>query len=140
MHEQPGAGHWWDGPESDGVDCVDWPPLFSLMEERRLDPLELEFNYRSPTPSLNAVHSFATMEAALDPFSDVEIVSTISDGALSLETTNVASLKIDGAALLSRDVTSLTVNGETQALEESAIHIGETTRKTPKQYLSLIHI
>ena len=134
MHEQPGAGHWWDGPESDGVDCVDWPPLFSLMEERRLDPIELEFSYRSPTPSLNALHSFVTLEAALDPFDDLTIESRLDGQALSVETNNVASLRIDGSALLSRDVTSLVVNGETQPLEEGSLHFGQMVQKNPSQY------
>ena len=134
MHEQPGAGHWWDGPESDGVDCVDWPPLFSLMEERRLDPLELNFNYRSPTPSLNAVHSYATMTAAVDPFSDIEITSTFDQGALNVETSNVAALMLDGGALLSKDVTSLTVNGQGLSLEDGTINVGESVLKSPEQY------
>ena len=134
MHEQPGAGHWWDGPESDGVDCVDWPPLFDLMEERRLDPFELDFNYRSPSPSLNGVHSFATMDAALDPFQDVSVSSTKDGNTVSVDTTNVASLTIDGAALLSRGIESVTINGETRVLEDGSFQVGTPTRKTPEQY------
>ena len=31
MHEEPGAGHWWNGDAGPGVDCVDWPPMFQFM-------------------------------------------------------------------------------------------------------------
>jgi len=30
-HFQEGAGHWWDGDASTGVDCVDWPGIFDLF-------------------------------------------------------------------------------------------------------------
>lgn len=134
MHEEPGAGHWWDGPQSDGVDCVDWPPLFELMENRRLDPYELEFQYTSPTPSLNATHSFATLEAASDPFADLQIVSTLEGTTLRVDTTNVASLKLDGTALLERGVSELVVDGVNQSLVNDDIVVGEEVRKKPDLY------
>ena len=31
--------------ESAGVDCVDWPPMFAFMQDRRLDPVELDFEF-----------------------------------------------------------------------------------------------
>jgi glycosidase/predicted peptidase len=36
-HEQPGAGHWWDGDASPGADCVDWPPIFEFFHKHQLD-------------------------------------------------------------------------------------------------------
>ena len=56
LHVEPGAGHWWDGDASPGVDCVDWPPLFELMEVTTFDPYALDFTYKTPSPSVNAVH------------------------------------------------------------------------------------
>lgn len=32
-HEQPEAGHWWDGDSAPGADCVDWPPIFELFTQ-----------------------------------------------------------------------------------------------------------
>ena len=36
-HEQPGAGHWWDGEKAAGADCVDWPPIFEMFDRHRLE-------------------------------------------------------------------------------------------------------
>ncbi|CAN5870330.1 hypothetical protein BH11PLA1_BH11PLA1_15380 [soil metagenome] len=32
MHEQAGAGHWWDGDASEGADCLQWPGLWAVVE------------------------------------------------------------------------------------------------------------
>jgi len=34
VHEQPGAGHWWDASDEPGTDCVDWGPMFELFARR----------------------------------------------------------------------------------------------------------
>ena len=128
MHEQPGAGHWWDGPESDGVDCVAGRRSSILWRSVVWTP-SMDFNYRSPSPSLNGV-LFATMDAALDPFQDVSVSSTKDGNTVSVDTTNVASLTIDGAALLSRGIESVTINGETRVLEDGSFQVGTPTRKT----------
>ncbi|MCZ7680654.1 MAG: prolyl oligopeptidase family serine peptidase [Sandaracinaceae bacterium] len=47
-HEEPGAGHWWDGEAAPGADCVDWLPIFEAMEASALDPTELEFDFPLP--------------------------------------------------------------------------------------------
>jgi poly(3-hydroxybutyrate) depolymerase len=36
VHEQPGAGHWWDVSDEPGADCVDWPPLFDFLARHAL--------------------------------------------------------------------------------------------------------
>jgi hypothetical protein len=36
VHYQEGAGHWWDGDASPGVDCVDWPPFFEMFRRNRI--------------------------------------------------------------------------------------------------------
>ena len=43
--EQPGVGHWWDGEESPGVDCVDWPAMFEFMQTHTVDPNETDFTF-----------------------------------------------------------------------------------------------
>ena len=35
-HEQPGAGHWWDD-DKPGVACVDWPGIWAMFAQHRLD-------------------------------------------------------------------------------------------------------
>jgi hypothetical protein len=66
-HEQPGAGHWWDVDPAPGADCVDWAPMMEMMEDRRLDPHELDFEFTSPSPAYAPSHSFVTLESAESP-------------------------------------------------------------------------
>ena len=43
--------------------------------------------------------------------------------------TTTAALTIDGAALLSRGIESVTINGETRVLEDGSLQVGTQTRK-----------
>ena len=71
------------------------------------------------------------MDAALDPFQDVS-VSSIQDGnTVHVDTTNVASLTIDGAALMSRGIESVTINGETRVLEDGSFQVGNANAENP---------
>lgn len=62
--EQPGGGHWYDTTEEPGADCVDFPPLFSFFNRRRLpDPREVKHvAFTSLHPGLNARNRWATIE------------------------------------------------------------------------------
>ncbi len=107
-HWEQGAGHWWDGDKAEGADCVDWPPLFALMQQRKLDPFELSFHWRSPGPYYAHQHSYLTIEAASSPMNDT-IADSVFDGAkLTLTLQNVRRARIDGAALRARGVQQLT--------------------------------
>jgi len=134
-YEQPGAGHWWDlDGEEEGADCVDWDPLFDFMEERTLDPYELDFRFRSSSPSYSAEHSYVTILSAADAYEDVFIESSTQGSDVELTTTNVRSLQVDGAALTSRGVTSLLVDGEAVELSEETLFVGEEGGKTREVY------
>jgi hypothetical protein len=133
-HEQPGAGHWWDGDASAGADCVDWPPLFDLMTERRLDPYELEFDFKSPTPSTSATHSYVTLHAASSPYEDMSLTASASGSNATLSTTNVLSLSLQGDALLEQGITSISVNGETLSVEEGEMRVGSDSQKDSDSY------
>jgi predicted esterase len=41
LHEEAGAGHWWDKDNEPGASCVDWAPMFDLFSRRRI-PLTKE--------------------------------------------------------------------------------------------------
>ncbi len=134
-YEQPGVGHWWDlDGEDEGADCVDWDPLFAFMEERRLDPLELDFRFRSPSPSYSPTHSYVTVLSALDAYQDFLIESTNDGGAVTLVTSNVRALEIDAAGLRSRGVSSLTVDGELVDLAQDSLQLGQLDGKTREVY------
>jgi poly(3-hydroxybutyrate) depolymerase len=130
-HEEPGAGHWWDGDAAPGADCVDWPPLFDFMQARTLDPVELEFTFRSPSPAYSPRHSFVTLESAITPMEDLVVSSApVDEETVEVTTTNVRSLSIDGAALRGRGVVTAVIDGETHAVPDGVLRIGPATGKT----------
>jgi poly(3-hydroxybutyrate) depolymerase len=132
--EQPGAGHWWDGDASPGVDCVDWPPMMEMMRTRRLDPYELDFEFVSPSPAYSAEHSFVTLESAQTPFDNLAIASRRSGSTVTLTTTNVRSFRIDGAALLARGVDEVVVDGDSRPVPDGPLWIGPATGKNRGVY------
>jgi hypothetical protein len=123
-HWQVGAGHWWDGDVGEGADCVDWPPLFALMQERTLDPLELTFRWRSPGPYYTWRHSYLHVDAATSPLLDVEAESVFDGATLTLTLSNVRRARVDGAALRGRGLSAITVAGLGQAKQTLALPDG----------------
>lgn len=131
FHEQPGAGHWWDGDAGAGADCVDWPPLFETMETRTLDPFELDFTFRSPSPWVSPTHSYVTLRSLKDPAADMVATSAVSGATVTLTTTNVRSLVIDGAALRGRGVTKVVVDGAPHDVPDGPLPVGPQSGKRP---------
>ena len=132
-HEQEGAGHWWDGDRAGGADCVDWPELFEFMEARALDPFELEFDFRSPGVQVSPKHSYVTLRSAESPLEDLEVHSMPMGETVQLDTQNVRSMVLDGAALTAQGVARVVVNGEELAVTEGAMEWGPQAGKRPGQ-------
>lgn len=130
-HEEPGAGHWWDGDASAGADCVDWPPLFDFMYERQLDPYEMDFQFTTPSPWVNAEHSFVTIRSASDPYEDCTVVSQLEGSTVIVTTTNVRSLVVNADPLGDDGVTALIIDGETYDSVEGSIAVGPQDGKRP---------
>jgi hypothetical protein len=130
-HEEPDAGHWWDGDLAPGVDCVDWPPLFEFMQAHTLDPYELDFTFVSPTPSYSARHSFLTLRSAGTPYRDLRVTSERVGATVVVSTDNVRSLEVDGRALRSRGITELVVDGTAHAIPEGPLVVGPEDGKRP---------
>lgn len=129
-HEQPGAGHWWDGDRSPGADCVDWPPLFELMQARRLDPTELDFTFTTPSPWVSPRHSYVTVLSALGTDADVVLTSVREGASVRLTTRNARAVEINGNALRAKGITSITVDGTARDVPAANFTVGETTGKT----------
>ncbi len=130
-HWEKGAGHWWNGDKAEGADCVDWPPLFDLMKNRQLDPVELSFRFQSPGPWYTDRYSFARIRSAESPLQDC-VVQSIFDGAtVKVSTKNVRTLEIDGAALRSKGPMSIDVDGKVYQLPDGPLVIGPTDGKRP---------
>lgn len=134
LHEEPGAGHWWDRPDTPGADCVDWAPLFAFMQSRRLDPMETTFRFVTPTPAVSAQHAFVTVRSAADPLQDVTVGAAQTGDAVAVTTTNARSLSLDAAALRQRGVRSLTVDGRAVALTGDRVTVGPEDGKRPGQH------
>ena len=130
-HEQPGAGHWWDGEASPGADCVDWPPLFEFMQAHRLEPWETDFDFVTPGPWVTPRHSFVTLRSALSADADCGIASRRDGDTLTLTTRNVRGLELDGDALLTLGITGVTVDGEAVSVAAGPLPFGPQTGKHP---------
>ncbi|MEO0324352.1 MAG: prolyl oligopeptidase family serine peptidase [Myxococcota bacterium] len=134
-HEEPGAGHWWDrDPDRPGADCVDWAPMWTMMSERRVADVELDFDFRTPSPSVSATHAYVRVRSAATPLEDVVIESRADGAAVTLTTTNVRSLVLDGDALTRAGVATLAVDGEAVSVRSGAIPVGPQEGKRDDQY------
>jgi choline monooxygenase len=129
-HEQPGAGHWWNVSPEGGVDCVDWPPLHDFMQDHRLDPFELDFDFTTPAPWVNPTHSYVTIRSARSADDDCTIVSESDGSSVSLTTRNVRSMILNGAALIEQGVDALIVDGDEVDLTPGDLPIGPQDGKT----------
>ena len=146
MHEEPGAGHWWNGTagpdgvrgtEDDfeaqpgGADCVDWPPLMALMQARTVDPMTLDFHFRSASPAYSPQYSYVRIASRLSPMRDVILDSAFDAeaGAVVLDTDNSRSLVLDGAALRARDVDEVIVDGVAFPVPDGPLMVGPTSGK-----------
>jgi poly(3-hydroxybutyrate) depolymerase len=69
-HEQPGAGHWWDGDDEPGAACVDWRPMFEMFSRRRVPSADevRRVQFATPHPGVSAGAWWATIESAKRAF------------------------------------------------------------------------
>ena len=102
LHTQPGAGHWWDGDASPGVDCVDWPPIFDLFNSARRPSATDNVGWVSVDPSVCARKSWILVEQPFEygrPFEvegDRRFQTRSHDNrSFLLKTRNVRRLKIE---------------------------------------------
>lgn len=97
--EQKGAGHWWDLPETAGVDCVDWAPMMEMFSRRTLPPPEsvVDVDFATMSPGVSATRAWATIECqqhALQP-SRVRLHLEPNRRVLSGTTENVLRMTVD---------------------------------------------
>jgi pimeloyl-ACP methyl ester carboxylesterase len=100
VHEQPGAGHWWDADErTAGVDCVDWAPMFDFFARHRLprDDEVRQIDFTTPSPGVTSRCHWLTIEAQTRQFqpSHVSIRVNPPDRRIVGTTENVERLSID---------------------------------------------
>ena len=132
-HEEPGVGHWWDGYPEPGAACVDWPPMFELMQQRQRTVNLLDFDFASPSPWVTSRRSFVEIRAAENPLQDVEISSSRNGNTLTVTSTNVASMVIDTETLRGAGIQTLIVDGQAADLSAATLSIG-AAEKVPGQH------
>jgi predicted esterase len=102
-HEQPNAGHWWDGDDEPGAACVDWAPMFDLFARRRIPAAdELRgLTFMTANPAVSSRYHWVTIESqvkALAP-SSIKLRYTPLDHRIVGTTNNVHRLAFDFARL-----------------------------------------
>ncbi len=132
FHTEPGAGHWWDNdPDEPGADCVDFQPMIDKAEATILDPVPLDFTFTTPGSWVSSTRSFATVSSCASPMDNCSVSSVATGTDVAVTTSNVRTLYIDGDALKSKQVGSLTVDGQSHAIVDGSIRIGPEGGKVP---------
>jgi hypothetical protein len=107
--------------------------MMEFIQDHRLDPFELDFDFRSASPRVNPTHSYVTIGSVVSPLSDATLRSRMTDAGLVLETDNVRSLVLDGQALRDRGVEVLTVDDVEVIVEDGPTFVGPVDGKRPGQ-------
>ena len=130
-YEDPAGRHWWDNDaDEEGADCVDWEPMIAVMEGRTLDPTELDFRFTSAGPWVSARHSFVALRSCTSPLESCVVESHAAAAEVTVTTTNVRSLELDGAALLAKGIQSAVVDGVAHPVSAAPLAIGPAGGKT----------
>lgn len=103
VHEEPGAGHWWENSDEPGAECVDWAPMFDFFARHRLpasgEVRQVEFV--TPNPGVSSRCHWIVIEQLSTPgqTGSVSIRFDPHKRRFAGTTANVARLTIDLPAL-----------------------------------------
>jgi poly(3-hydroxybutyrate) depolymerase len=90
-HEQPGAGHWW------GNQCVDWPPIFQMIADSRLNLDAPHVDFTTQNPAVASNDRWVTILEQREFLVPSRIVADRSaDGSVKIATDNVAAFRLAG--------------------------------------------
>ncbi|MHC4846997.1 MAG: carboxylesterase family protein, partial [Planctomycetota bacterium] len=110
MHLEPGKGHWYNGPASKGVDCVDWPGIFELFAahpEPVKNPQKIEF--LSADPSIDSQHHWLTYLQPLEYGKSASFTAAGTDKMTMISTHNVRRFRCEKSGAVIVDKTSFQV-------------------------------
>ena len=95
-YEQPGAGHWW------GNRCVDWPPIFSMFEQSRIDPAPHRVDFTTVDSAIASTRAWVTIEQQLVARQPSRIIAEFDakNYSVHIQTNNTASLSLDLSAFI----------------------------------------
>ncbi len=99
VHEQPGAGHWWESSDEPGAECVDWPGFFDLFARRRLPAMEAvrSLDFTTANPEVSARCHWLTVLSQERPLlpSSARLSLDPHRRRITGETANIARLRLD---------------------------------------------
>lgn len=131
-HEQPEAGHWWDGNPAPGAECVDWIPLFEFFR-RHVKPLQpLSIKFKTPNPAISASSGWITIYSQESP-SRHSSVSADADprvGAVTISTDNVERLMLALGEILPQSDAKIQIDGTSlSAPAQAPVYLLKTSEK-----------
>ena len=94
MHYQPGAGHWWDGSEAGGADCVDWPPFFDLFRAASIPVAPESLSFLTADPAVDATHHWVRVEQLRREGTPARVRARRDGRTVRVETTNVRRIEV----------------------------------------------
>jgi dienelactone hydrolase len=118
-HEQPGAGHWWDGPQGAGADCLDWPGITAAIKSSTVaDPDTFSFSTPHPGVSSNAFWLQIVQQLVWGEMSKVSGTWKASPAEIWITTENVERISISDRSGKKRP-TALKINGQSLQISQS---------------------
>jgi hypothetical protein len=96
-YEQPGAGHWW------GNRCVDWAPIFAMIEYSRIEAVPNRVDFTTIDPGIASNRAWVTIEQQSIAREPSRIIAQFDpeEYAVTVETKNVEALSLDLSAFMS---------------------------------------
>ncbi len=118
-YEEPDAGHWWDDGDTEGAECVDWPPLFDFFARHSLpaDAEVRQVDFITANPGVVAWSHWAGIEAQTKALnqSKISIRCNPPERAFIGTTENVERLSLKLDYLPGNEDISVTLDGQTIA-------------------------
>lgn len=116
IHEQAGAGHWWDSSDEPGAYCVDWPPMFDFFSKRRIPETRQirNVNFTTANPGVSSESFWACIYSQITPlqFSKININYDPHRNRFIGDTENVHILRLKTDFLLSKNNISVIIDGQ----------------------------
>jgi len=99
-HFQEGAGHWWNGDASPGVDCVDWPPIFETFRKAPVGEVPAKIEFLTVDPAVDARHHWIEVAQPLRYGHPIHVRAEwdSSKKTVAVVTENARRLRVDPPA------------------------------------------
>lgn len=138
-HEQPGAGHWWDGPQGAGADCLDWPGITAAIKTSTIGNPD-SFTFTTPHPGVSSQAFWVSIlqQSVWGEMSKVSAIWKTSPAEIWITAENIERLAIAQRSGYKRPQV-VKINGQTVQIPQSGdvhlIHVASKWRVTSSSQL-----